>query len=150
MAIASVSALASLWHFCTPNKNSEADFSAPQSKSVLWSWNFFNLWRSKVALGGKICNLNGRAVVANAWRVWIIESVSPHLPYFCLVSDQPFLLQLLGSLAFSISSLPRLLGSSRKVQAVSELTLICQTFLFFKVSICGSAQCKWVVFQTEA
>lgn len=79
MAVASMGALASLWGFCRPRQNSAADFSLPQTKSVLWSWNIFNPWRSKAALRGEICNLDGGAVLANAWRAWIRESLPLHI-----------------------------------------------------------------------
>lgn len=75
MAIACVSVHASPQGFSRLSQNSAAVFSLPQSNNVLWSWNFFNPWRSKVALGrkrskvpveAKICSLDGGPVLANA------------------------------------------------------------------------------------
>lgn len=57
------------------------------------------------------------------------ESASPQLSYFCLISDWPFILQLLGNLVFSVLSLPGLPGSSKRIQVISVLTVICQVFL---------------------
>lgn len=155
MAVASVGAPASLWGFCRSSQNSAADFSPHQSKSVLWSWNFFNPWRSevtlggersKVAVGGKICNLDVGAVVANAWRAWVRESLPLHIFLISASSVNGLFYSSFWIVVSSILSLAGLPGS-KKVQAVSELTLISWTFSFFKVSICGSVQCKWVVFK---